>query len=290
LLKKIIYNRYVNFCLRNFCYFFKPWLPDRLRIPVSGLFSLKISPQEKIKIYTNPTSYITKQLFWEGADNYEFTHIFKKLISHSTCFVDVGANFGYYSLLAAKLNPSIKVHTFEPSPGPFKYLEDNVSFNKLEQNITLYKLALSNSEEMLEFNVIENKKFPNYLNLSGEHNAGSKNLTSKTSSIQVKSSALDILYRLEKITDLDLIKIDVEGAEYPVIQGAIQLLKDCKPIIICELLTQKNASLVESKLNSIGYETYYYASKSLFKLEKIVVDERYKTDYFFIHPEKNILY
>lgn len=288
LIKKIIYNSCINFLIRNICYPFRFFLPDSLRIPPSGILQLKVGSKKKLKIYTNPTSYIAKQLFWDGVDNYEFTPIFKKIINSCNTFIDIGANFGYYSLLASKLNSSIHVHAFEPSPGPLKYLKDNIAINKLHEQITVYELALSDSTGQVNFNIVKNKKFPQFLNLSGEHNAGSKQLANSTS-IQVDSTSLDLLHQLKKIQSVDLIKIDVEGAENFVIKGGMMLFKKNKPVIICEILSQENAVFIENKLREIGYEVYFYLNNKLVKMDSIVVEKLKKKDFFFIHPSNNIL-
>lgn len=286
MIKKIIYNKYVNFCLRNLSYIFRSILPEKFKIPVSGTFRLKISKDNAIKINTNPTSYISKQLFWNGSDNYEFTLLFKKIIKTSSSFIDIGANFGYYSLLAAKLNKEIKVHCFEPSPGPLQYLNENVKLNSLENKISIYNLALSDQKGKLDFHVVENKKFSNFLNLSGEHNTGSKKLKNSTQ-IVVESVTLDSLFLSKNIKFVDLIKIDVEGAEHLVIQGAKSIIQECKPIIICEILKQENATYIQSELKQMGFEAYIFSIGKLVKVDHIRVDELNKNDYFFIHSEKN---
>jgi FkbM family methyltransferase len=286
LLKLIIYNKYINYYLRNISFIFKSILPNRLRIPISGSFKLKIAKGKTLKIATNPTSYITKQLFWEGADHYEFTVFFKKLLSSSEYFIDVGANFGYYSLLAAKLKDNIQIHAFEPSPGPLKYLRENIQQNGVEHVIKVYNLALSDSDEILDFYIVMNKKFPQFLNLSGEHNTGSKNLKNATQ-IKVESTSLDKLYDLKKIENVDLIKIDVEGAENSVIKGAEILIEQFKPKIICEILKQENANYIQQKLSGIGYEFYIFSFGELIKLNNIEISQFQKKDFIFIHPENN---
>ncbi len=72
----------------------------------------------------NPTSYGSKQLFWHGHQGFEASlfPLFVDLIRDASVFFDVGANIGYYSLLASVYNPSIEVHAFEPLPAPFKYV------------------------------------------------------------------------------------------------------------------------------------------------------------------------
>ncbi|GGE19895.1 FkbM family methyltransferase [Psychroflexus salis] len=286
MIKKLIYNSQVNFFIRNLCYFFKALIPNNLRIPVSGIFKLKVEKNLNLKISTNQTSYISKQLFWEGSENYEYTPIFKSILKETKTFIDIGANFGYYSLLAAKLNKNIKVFAFEPSPGPFVYLKENIKINKLK-NIEVFKLALSDFSGLLDFYEVRNRKYKNVPNLSGEHNTGSKKHLN-TNKIKVKCEKLDSIFRGDDIEKIDLIKIDVEGSENQVIIGAIEIIRKVKPTIICEILEQKKAELIEKKLISLGYLIYVHHNNKLLKVDNIQVRNYIKKDFFFIHPKRII--
>ena len=126
-----------------------------------------------IKIATNQTSYLTKLLFWEDYKNFEYSKIFETLSKNVDCFFDIGANIGYYSLLASRANPTLKVYAFEPAIGPKYYLNENVSLNNLEENIVTVDYALSKECNSIDFYEVKSTKY-NYLdkNLSGEHNVG----------------------------------------------------------------------------------------------------------------------
>ena len=120
----IIYNNFVNYILRNINKILLPVLPERIKIAPAGIITLKNSSGDKIRIKTNQTNYLTYLIYWEGGHlNFEYSRIFVELIRKVGTFYDIGANIGYYSLLAASENKDIRVVSFEPAIGPFHFLK-----------------------------------------------------------------------------------------------------------------------------------------------------------------------
>ncbi len=128
-LYKVIYQPQINFILRNINRLLLPVLPKNIKIPPSGITRIKLGNQKKVYLKTNQTSYLTQLVFWNGHQNFEYTEIFLQLINKVSSFYDIGANIGYYSLLAAAKNPNIKVYGFEPALGPLYFLKENVKRN-----------------------------------------------------------------------------------------------------------------------------------------------------------------
>ncbi len=97
-----IYLKPINFFMRSVLKPFKRLIPAKYQIPVNGVFSLGIGIDNYIFLHSNPTSHITKVLYWNGIKGYEFptVKIFMKLVKKSSRFYDIGAHFGYYSMLA----------------------------------------------------------------------------------------------------------------------------------------------------------------------------------------------
>ena len=126
-------------------------------------------------------------------------------------FVDVGANNGYFSLLAAKaVGTSGKVYAFEPVPETFSRLKRNVELNRFK-NVRLNRLALGMKNSTVD------------INLSGVED-GLNSIVSighAVSSTTVKVRTLDSIIEGE---DIDLMKIDVEGYEKQVLMGSKRLL------------------------------------------------------------------
>jgi len=283
---KIIYNQKINFFLRNINKIIIKFLPISVKIPPSGIIKLDID-SKKLKIKTNQTNFITQLLYWEGYHNFEYTDIFLSLINKIEHFYDIGANIGYYSLLASVKNPNIRIVSFEPARGPLYYLEENVKINKLN-NIKTEPIALSHNEGDITFYEAVNRKYE-YLeyNLGGEGNAGSK--TEKTNFIKnkVSTTTLDNYVKVNNVSRIDLIKMDTEGTENLILEHSKHVLRDLKPVIICETLFNTIESELENIMSSYDYLFYNHVGNGLRKVNSI----KRETDdgvrnCFFVHPTK----
>ena len=193
LIYKFIYQSKINFVLRNFNYLIKGLFFNKIKIPPSGLLKLK-TDSGVILMATNQTSYLTQLLFWNGYKQFEYSAIFEDLSKNITSFLDIGANIGYYSLLAVKSNPKIVAYAFEPAKGPKYYLNKNIILNNFDENIIHENIALSNSSGEIDFYEVENVKY-RYLehNLAGEGNAGTKTTSRNFIKNTVKSKTLKML-------------------------------------------------------------------------------------------------
>ena len=287
LLYKVIYNKYVNKILRNINRILKPILPEKIKLPPSGIIRFKNNLGQVLNIKTNQTSYLTQLLYWEGYQNFEYTDIFIKLIKKINVFYDIGANIGYYSLLAEIENKNIKVIGFEPANGPQFYFRENIKINKFK-NIRVESLALSDKEGEITFYEIRNKKYT-YLehNLAGEGNSGSKKIGRNFVPISVKTTTLDKYVENEKEVNIDLIKMDTEGTEHFILENSDNVLKLMKPIIICETLFNTIELELEKLMRSYGYEFYNHTEMGLKKVNTIVREEdNGVSNCFFVHPNK----
>lgn len=289
LLYKIIYHSKINWVIRNINYLLSPILPKKIKIHPSGISTIKILGHQSIKLKSNQTSYVTRELFWKGSQNYEYTPIFISLIKKVSTFFDIGSNIGYFSILGASVNNNLKVDAFEPSTGPKMYLLENIKINHLSARITVHGLALSDQQGEVDFFEIRNKKYPSIYNLSGEHNLGTK-AHLKSSKTKVESDTLDQFVKKNNITNLDLIKVDTEGCEDLILKESNRTIEEFKPIIICEVLFNKIESQLEKIMLKHQYEFYNHVQDSLIKVSTL----QRKTDNgvrncFFVHPSKKYL-
>jgi FkbM family methyltransferase len=177
-----------------------------------------------------------------------------QVLKEGDVFVDAGAHYGYFSLLAAGLVGSRgKVLAFEAAPATFEILQKN---SAALGNITAHHLALSDRESELVF-----YEFPNQY---AEYNALDIAQFEKEGWIgenppreyRVQAVSLEGFLAKENLRPT-LIKIDVEGAEYQVIQGMQTFLMSANPIIVMEYLSGARSSEVyarsEALLVSLGY-------------------------------------
>ncbi|MBU2564047.1 FkbM family methyltransferase [Patescibacteria group bacterium] len=146
------------------------------------------------------------------------TKIIKSVIKKDNTVIDIGANIGYYTLLFAKLvGRNGKIIAFEPDPDNFFLLKKNVEINGYK-NATLIQKAVSNKIGTTKLYLHKNDK--------KQHSIYNSNNSRK--SIEIESTRADN-YINEKV---DLIKIDIEGAEGETIKGMKNLLKKNKKIKI----------------------------------------------------------
>ena len=162
----------------------------------------------------------------------------------SGVFIDIGANIGKYSVkLGRELGSRGKVIAIEPEKRNFNILMRNIELNSLK-NVLAFKVACSNKNKEV------NLYLRNYnLDNTGHSIKGSVGWPFE----KVGCERLDSLVERLGLSRVDLIKIDVEGAEVEVLEGALKTLKKYKPNIICEI-KEDNFSKVKQILNHLGYK------------------------------------
>jgi len=194
--------------------------------------------------------------------------LIKKLKKGDT-FVDVGAHYGYFSLLASTIvGKKGKVYAFEASSTTYTVLEKNRSNTC---NLFCFNQAVSNCESKVSF-----FEFPN---LFAEHNTSDIDQYRKESwfsNNQPKETKIDAIrldiFLKEQDVESCIIKIDVEGGELNVIEGLSNYLADNNPLITMEYLSEERGNEVhrkaESLLQSFGYfATYIDAEGALHKID-----------------------
>ena len=146
--------------------------------------------------------------------------LFADKLTSDACFVDIGANIGYFSLLAAALKPKARIFAFEPMPHNTNTFRRNIKLNGFS-NITVVEKAVG---EVSGAAWIE---APDPIRESGWNTIWT---TKPTASEQKSGLEIVQIVKLDDFLDaakapaVDFIKIDVEGAELAVLKGATQTL------------------------------------------------------------------
>ncbi|MEI7728493.1 MAG: FkbM family methyltransferase [Verrucomicrobiota bacterium] len=152
----------------------------------------------------------------------------QKMLQPEAVFCDVGANVGCFTLLAAPLvGERGLVLGFEPQPDAFRRLQANLGLNHFD-NVRLFPLALGAKEGEIGL-------YDGGANWTHCASVYPSKWHEHCSRIPVRMAALDALLEQAQIRRVDLIKIDVEGAELDVLTGATQCLRRCKPKLIIEI-------------------------------------------------------
>ena len=176
---------------------------------------------------------------------------FADLLKPGQVVVDVGANVGFYSLLAAqRVGPSGRVIAFEPNLTAAARLRENISLNGFG-NITVVEVAVADQPGTLRFNCCSDSEGSSLYSMG---------YYTPAATLEVPVTTLDNYCFSMGVTRVDVLKIDAEGAEVAVILGARRLLSPATaPTVIVEAnpLTLKSAGQSEAALRaalvSMGY-------------------------------------
>ena len=175
-------------------------------------------------------------------------------------FMDVGANLGLHTVLAAKLvGPSGRVFSFEPSRREFERLNENVRINGME-NVATHRYAVSDRGGRVVLTVCDDE-FGGFNSIGTVSHPAAKDHVSHQE--DVDAICLDDFVDTNDIGKLDVLKIDVEGAEVLTLKGARKLLSGAaSPTVLCELCDLTATGLgvtardVRKLLQEYGYSVY----------------------------------
>lgn len=151
--------------------------------------------------------------------------VFDRVLTPNSFCIDIGCSKGDILSLMMQHAPNGRFLAFEPLPDHYEELVNKFPF----QNVRLYNIALSDSTGSASFNyVISNPAY------SGLKKRPYDRADEEDCQIEVRTERLDNILKSISVTSIDIIKIDVEGGEYLVLQGALDCIKKYKPIIIFE--------------------------------------------------------
>lgn len=216
---------------------------------------------QNFKMHLNLNDRIQRRIYLKKSHEPESEKVFKNLFKDANCFFDIGGNIGYFTLLACATNPDLKVHSFEPLPSNLNSLKTNLSLNPgFQERVTVVEKCLSDAAGEVNF----------YVPPEGECGWGTMGTVDETEGSegnrdwpQITREALSLVDYLKQNPDTqpDLIKIDVEGAEYKVLQGALDYLKEKKVKAFCIELNEPtlkscgtSSSEVIALMKGLGYQ------------------------------------
>jgi FkbM family methyltransferase len=183
--------------------------------------------------------YITMLLELNGLPSYEapLPSVLSDLAANiGGTFYDIGANNGLYSLLIAAANSSVSTYAFEPLASAREALSNNLQLNPLlRDRIVVVPYALSNSTGNKTFYETINDR--GLLSTSSSLDEDHARRQGKIKTFNVTSLQLDDWYQNDRNHQLpSFVKIDVEGHEKGVFEGARNVFSSARPIIAVELL------------------------------------------------------
>lgn len=163
----------------------------------------------------------------------------KNRVPEDSVIIDVGAYIGNHSMFFAQ-HCQARVFSIEPNSEAFALLEKNIQLNGLENKTTLYNYGIGK------------KRGKGSIVGGSEDNMGMSQLKDNVEG-EVVIETIDHLF--SELNRVDVMKIDVEGMEMDVLQGAANTLKKHKPLLYIETTTDDNLHLVYSFLKKFNYKS-----------------------------------
>ena len=212
---------------------------------------------------------ITHSIFWSGLHDYEKETIPVMLdqIRQARCFIDIGANCGIYIVLAATINPNVRIVAIEPVPKICAALTNNVRKNSLHGRVTILNVAVGNSEEIVDFHEAEDTRMGSLSVRGYQGQAGRL--------IRVQCRTLDSIVAELNIRP-DFIKIDVEGFSDAVLSGASRLLETVRPRIVLEANPGDPCPRITKILTKYRYAMHLITDNGLKRHEQIIPSPKYR--------------
>lgn len=193
-------------------------------------------------------------LYFRGCFEPETTRFVLRQLRGGDVVIDVGANVGYYTMMAARaVGPQGRVHAFEPNPDVAALLERSVAVAGVQSAVTVVMAAVGASPGTARL------LLPRDTSNTGQAStiAG---WIEQSGSLEVPAVSLDEYCCEQGIHCIRLLKVDVEGAEIEVFKGASEVLRRVRPdAIICEFVTGRRVDAqldVLSLLRDHGYCTF----------------------------------
>ena len=205
-----------------YCYILRPW-PLR---NITNWIIKKLLPK-KVKIgkyflFLNPNDPVVSGAIFFNVYEKSESHFVKSICYEGMNILDIGANIGYYTALFSQLaGDRGSVIAIEPDLESYKYLSKSInSFNY--KNVLSFRLAASDIKQKLPLFISKENR--------GDNRLYSTNQKRKT--IMVDCLTVDELLEENKIENLDLIKIDVQGYEPKVLKGMLNIVRSSKKLIL----------------------------------------------------------
>jgi FkbM family methyltransferase len=251
------------------------------RLPVEGDFVVRTGGRQ-IRYRSSLYDAVGRKLFWGREGDYEpetVRAIVERL--RGGVFLDVGANTGFFSLVAAGADPRVICHAFEPAPNVFAALQQNVRANGLEQQIVCRRSAVSDASGTTRLHLPDRNWSSATLDERGFRGAPGH-------IEEVTTVSLDDYAATHGLISVDVIKIDVEGFEHLVLRGARELLRRQRPAVVCECLPESRMEEIERLLRELEYTAFRLSSEGAVRATAMEADPSGESrNFLFIAAESS---
>jgi FkbM family methyltransferase len=201
--------------------------PERPEPPLAALRVAGLPSGLRLRVHASGDRFISRRLLEEGSwEPYE-TSLLLSILQPGGVFVDVGANLGYYPVVAAqRVGASGAVFAFEPDPANFRLLQENLRLNHCQAVVSAFQAGLAEQAGRARLYLSEDN--------AGDHQIFQAEPGRRSVAVELYRGSDFLRPRLRR---MDLLKVDVQGAEYAVMSGLMPLLLELPepPQIMLEL-------------------------------------------------------
>jgi FkbM family methyltransferase len=204
----------------------------------------------------------------------ESLKIWAKLCDEAQVILDIGANTGVFSLLAAHRKPDATIIAVEPIDVNFSVLQRNIKINNAD--IKTEKVALSDTngtatmymlkDRLNYMTSVNDNRYQLHPEISGEH---------EVIPITVPLKTYEYLEQKYSIQKINLIKIDVEGHEFRVLNAMADQIKKDRPVILIEVIGDDNAVALDEMFKKLNYRFISMDETNI----SVVVDKLWDNDH-----------
>ncbi len=179
--------------------------------------------------------------YWLGTYEIEKQLLIMNYCKTAQIAYDIGAHVGFYTLLFSRLVGSYgRVYCFEPDLRNLYYLKRHLLMNRIS-NVCVFPIAVGNQT--------------GYRYFCESQSSSMGHLSEKCENSIVISDRIDrLVYEYRLVKPPDIMKIDVEGAEFEVLKGMMETVKRCKPIIFIAFHTSENKKLICQLLSELRFK------------------------------------
>jgi FkbM family methyltransferase len=193
--------------------------------------------------------------------------LLEKILSPGETFVDAGANIGIYTLVASKIvGDAGRVIAFEPSAQSFPVLQRNIALNDLK-NVVTFPFALAERSGQARLYRGPN---PGLNSLGNDPCWKQRDPSWKEGAEEIATEQLDRVLQRAAVDRVDVVKLDVQGAEELVLRGAMKNISSTRPLIIFEIFPEGTVPIglapfgAWELLQSIGYK-FFLVTRGAFR-------------------------
>jgi len=228
-------------------------------------------------------SIVFPTMLWTGFEGLEplTMRLFFAAAKSADVIFDVGAYFGYFSLLASQANPRARIYAFEPFPESHALVEHYAALNACT-NVKACQMALGERDEPLTLYVPDRSmsRLPNINSTKNRFVEGESFSDRGSYEIPVTARSIDSFVASEGLEKVDLMKIDTEETELQVFLGGRALFERAGPDVIIEIIF-RNANIHEMLRNftGFGYRMYEITAGGLVEKNISQIDKNLESSH-----------